>query len=104
MGDSLQHSLLKLLNEDYQDGDFEKRAELAMDLKKNVRTLSDACRNFDIGIKVYRNGVGKIYTSEGKEPKEFILLLDFGNDKYEPLVYFDDDTITYTFDKDSYLI
>jgi len=104
MGDSLQHSLLKLLNEDYQDGDFEKRVELAMDLKKNVRTLSDACRNFDIGIKVYCNGVGKIYTSEGKEPKEFILLLDFGNDKYEPLVYFDDDTITYTFDKDSYLI
>ena len=38
------------------------------------------------------------------ESEEFIMLMSFGDNRFEPLIYLVDEVVSYTFDKDSYLI
>lgn len=105
MGNSLQHSLLKLLNDEYRESDFERRVEFSSELKKKVISLQEASDHYKIGIKVYLDGKSRMYIPKNEESvSEYILILDFGNSKFEPLVYLDDETVSYTFDSDSYLI
>lgn len=101
MNESLYHSLLKLMDESYRDADFEKRVEAAMELKKKIKTIDDAGKYFNVGIKMY---TGREYQIYNPESEEFIMLMSFGDNKFEPLVYLDDEVVSYTFDKDSYLI
>jgi len=101
MDESLFHSVLKLVNEDYRDAGFEKRVEMVMELKQKVKTMEDISKYFNVGIKVY---IGKEFNIYNSGEKEFIMLMSFGNNKYEPLVYLDEDIVSYTFDRDSYLI
>ena len=104
MKNSLYHSVLKLLEEGYREADFEKRVDMASQLKRKSTSLKEIAKKYDIGIKVYENEKGKIYLPENKEIEEFIILISFGDDKYEPLIYLEDNTVSYTFDKNSYLI
>ena len=101
MNESLYHSLLKLMDESYRDADFEKRVEAVMELKKKIKTIEDSGKYFNVGIKIY---TGKDYQIYNPESEEFIMLMSFGENKFEPLVYLDDEVVSYTFDKDSYLI
>ena len=104
MKNSLYHSVLKLLEEGYREADFEKRVDMASQLKRKSTSLKEIAKKYDIGIKVYESEKGKIYLPENKEIEEFIILISFGDDKYEPLIYLEDNTVSYTFDKNSYLI
>ena len=101
MNESLYHSLLKLMDENYRDADFEKRIEAVEQIKKKIKTIEDAGKYFNIGIKIYTGKESKIYNPESEE---FIMLMSFGDNKFEPLIYLDDEVVSYTFDKDSYLI
>ena len=96
MNESLYHSLLKLMDESYRDADFEKRVEAAMELKKKIKTIDDAGKYFNVGIKMY---TGREYQIYNPESEEFIMLMSFGDNKFEPLVYLDDEVVSYTFDK-----
>ena len=104
MENSLYHSVLKLLREEYREANFESRVEMASYFKRKSTSIKEIADNFDIGIKIYENEKGKIYLPENKEVDEFIILISFGDDKYEPLIYLEDNTVSYTFDKKSYLI
>tara|TARA_R110002126_G_scaffold61680_5_gene159394 strand:+ start:9140 stop:11848 length:2709 start_codon:yes stop_codon:yes gene_type:complete len=101
MNESLYHSLLKLMDENYRDTDFEKRIEAVEQIKKKIKTIEDAGKYFNIGIKIYTGKESKIYNPESEE---FIMLMSFGDNKFEPLIYLDAEVVSYTFDKDSYLI
>lgn len=104
MKNSIYHSVLKLLSEEYREADFDTRVEMSSDLERQATTLKDIAKKFNIGIKIYQNETGKIYIPEDNEIEEFIILISFGDNKYEPLIYLEDNTVSYTFDKDSYLI
>lgn len=101
MNESLYHSILKLTDESYRDADFENRVKAAMELKKKIKTIEDAGKYLNMGIKIY---TGKDYKIYNPDYEEFIILMSFGDNKFEPLVYLDDEVVSYTFDKDSYLI
>ena len=104
MNISLYHSVLKLMNERYREANFETRVEMASELQRKSGSLKKIADKFDIGIKIYENEKGSIYLPQNKEVEEFIILISFGDDKFEPLVYLEDNTVSYTFDKNSYLI
>ena len=89
------------MDENYRDADFEKRIEAVEQIKKKIKTIEDAGKYFNIGIKIYTGKESKIYNPESEE---FIMLMSFGDNKFEPLIYLDDEVVSYTFDKDSYLI
>ena len=97
---SLQHSVLKLLDDDYRMGDFDKRISMAETLSEKVKSLEDIISNFEVSVKVY-DGKKKIIIGD---KDEFILLLKLSDGTYEPMIYLEDDTVSYTFDKSSYLI
>ena len=97
---SLHHSVLKLLDDEYRMGDFDKRVGMVEIISKKIKTLEDVVTHFDIGIKIF-DGKKKLMIGE---KEEYILLLRHSDGTFEPLIYLEDDTVSYTFDKSSYLI
>ena len=100
-GGSLIHSVLKILKPEYRDSDIKGRLKMVEELKsENLDTVKKISDYFNISVKIYKDfksdKIG-IYS-------EFILLMEFKGDKFEPLVYKDKDEIHYTFEKSSYLI
>tara|TARA_R110000765_G_scaffold416150_1_gene517817 strand:- start:245 stop:715 length:471 start_codon:yes stop_codon:yes gene_type:complete len=97
---SLHHSVLKLLDDEYRMGDFDKRVGMVEIISKKIKTLEDVVTHFDIGIKIF-DGKKKLMIGE---KEEYILLVRHSDGTFEPLIYLEDDTVSYTFDKSSYLI
>lgn len=94
MGDSLLHSVMKLISIEYRDGDVYKRVELVenFDKDKNPETLSHI---FKVNIKVH---YGNQMDNFGEKFKKTINLIKCKGGAFEPLVFIEKDKVSYTFD------
>lgn len=99
---SLSNSIQKLINKSYREGDVHKRLKLAKDLHLKIKNknLDEVSEIIDFGIKVFNGKDSKKY---GEFQKEWIILNMCIDYTYEPIIY-KNDSINYTFSKDSFLI
>ena len=93
LGDSLLHSVMKLVSQEYRDADVYKRVELVetFDKKKDIKSLF---QEFEVNINIYY----------GDDLDEFdgnfdntINLLKCKDDTYEPMVFIEKEEVSYFF-------
>ena len=102
---SLYHSILKILNQGYRDGDFKEREKLAQKLHdklKGEQDLSNLSKILKYGFIVYEGSNKKKYGD--KSIKKWINLNKNKDKSYEPIVYIDDDKMHGIFGNDSFLL
>lgn len=100
---SLYHSLLKLLNTNYRNGDVHTRIKMARDLSGKLdNDIEKIATKINWGVVIIE-GVYKIRKFNLKAEK-WIILLYTKDGEYEPVVYYDGKSYQYTFDDSSDLI
>lgn len=103
MGNSLVHSVLKLLSPEYRKGDIYERLKLVKEVISSTEgeiTPEKLSKKFKITFKIYKDKKSKNVGNY----LEYILLLEHEDNSYEPIVIKEKNTIHYSFDKNSYLI
>ena len=99
---SLSHSISKLLNEKYRDGNVTDRIKISKDFNKIIKDFDmEQLSDFmEYGIKIYH---GKNERKYGLEKDKWIILNECSDNSFEPVVY-KTDIVHYSFGKNSFLI
>lgn len=100
-GNSLGHSLLKLLNHEYRNGNIQKKLELAKRINFNNMSMDEISSKVKHGIVVWDSNGNKEKYGSGNR---WIMLYKNQDGSYEPLVHRGDQGINLVFDRDSSLL
>ena len=94
LGDSLLHSVMKLVSEEYRDSDVYKRVEFVESFKKkkDIKSLS---QEFEVNINIYHGDDLEEFNGDFENT---INLLKCKDGEFEPLVFVVNDEVSYTFE------
>lgn len=93
LGDSLLHSIMKLVSEEYRESDVYRRIEIvdSFEVKNNLEEISS---NLNLNIRIYQ---GDDLEDLESDFKNTINLLKCKDGSFEPLVFIEDGNVSYTF-------
>ena len=93
LGDSLLHSVMKLINEEYRDANVYERIDMVENYKDGL-DLRNLSSDLEINIRIYD---GDDMEQISDSFTETINLLKCKDGSYEPLVFIENDEVFYTF-------
>lgn len=93
LDDSLLHSVMKLVSEEYRISDVYNRIELVNSFKEK-KNLEEISKNLEVNIKIYHGD--DVHDIEN-EFENTINLLKCKDGAFEPLVFIENNNVSYTF-------